>query len=426
MRSEGTADVSELDTQRSGPLVGVRVIDLTHILSGPYATMLLADMGADVIKVEEPDRGDHHRSTPPHVAGESAYFLSINRNKRSLALDLKSADGREVFLDLVHASDVVVENFRPGTLQRLGLAYEVLAAANPRIIVCSISGFGQTGPLRDKTSYDLVAQAMSGAMSLTGEPGRLPLRSAIPIGDMCGGLFGALGILAALQERARTGRGQVVDVSMYDAMLSLMTQLISPFVVTGHEPEPVGAGHHHLAPYGTFRTADGYLVIAAAQGQHWPRLCAALGRPALASDPRFATLSDRVAHAAELTAELETVLRARSSAEWAAILDAAGIPNGPVLTLRQVIEHPHTAARQMMVAVEHPRVGRLAITGYPIKFGAAPAAPRPAPLLGQHSVEVLREVLGYTPGRIAHLAATGTIRAAASEAHLPAESNVPA
>ncbi|MBI3965661.1 MAG: CoA transferase [Chloroflexi bacterium] len=392
------------------PLAGIRVADLTHILSGPYCTMLLADLGADVIKVEEPTRGDHHRTTPPKKGGESAYFLPINRNKRSLALDLKSLEGHALFLDLIRISDVVVENFRPGALDRLGLGYEALAAVNPRIILCSISGFGQTGPLRDKTSYDLVAQAMSGSMSITGEPGRMPLRSAIPAGDISGGVFGALAVLAALQQRERAGRGQKLDVSMFDAMISFMTQLISPYVATGVEPPPVGSGHHDLAPYGTFHTADGYIVITAAQGQLWPRLCAALGRPELAAEPRFVDLPSRRKNVAVLTEELERILAERTTAEWATILDEAGIPNGPVLTVSQLVQHPLTLAREMMIPVEHPRAGTFPITGYPVKFQERLPAPRPAPLLGQHSREVLAETLGYGADRIEELLSKGVVR----------------
>lgn len=404
----------------AGPLQGIRVLDLTRVLAGPYSTMLLGDLGAEVLKVEPPGIGDETRVIPPHRGGESHYFLAINRNKKSLVIDLKQDAGKQILYDLLPHCDALIENYRPGVLERLGLGPDRLLAANPRLIVCSISGFGQTGPLRDRPSYDIVTQAMGGAMSVTGEPGRAPVKLGLPMGDLAGGLFAALGILAALQERQRTGRGQVIDVGLYDCMVGLLGYLAELYLFTGQNPEPVGSGHQIIVPYGAYQASDGYLVIALHSGNFYRKFCDTIGRPELASDPRFATGEARQQHKDVLNQLVADLVRQHPRAHWLDLLTGAGIPAAPIQRLSDVVAHPHTQARQLLTSMEHPTAGTVPIIGRVLKFAQEQQAVAPAPLYGQHSRSVLQDLLGYSAAHIDALFSTGAIAEGRQDTTTPA------
>ena len=393
-----------------GPLAGIRVLDLTRVLAGPFATSLLADLGADVIKVERPGDGDETRHIAPLRDGESHYFLTINRNKRGIVVDMKQPDGRQVVLDLARACDVCVENFRPGVIQRLGLDYESVRAVRPDIVYCSISAYGQTGPYAGRSAFDVAIQAMGGAMSVTGEPGGRPLRMGLPMADLSAGLFAAVGMLAAVVERQCTGQGQFVDVSMMDAMVGLLTQYAGRYFMTGEDVEPVGASHPSVSPYGTYETADGHIVIANLGEGFWPKIARAVGRPELGSDPRYRTNQERVRRRQEVDDLVNSETRKRTTAEWERIFEAEDVPHGPVLKVSQVLNHAQVRAREMVIQVEHARLGRIPTTGRALRFGAHGHEPMTAaPVLGQHTEEVLREVLGYDPARVADLRARGVV-----------------
>jgi crotonobetainyl-CoA:carnitine CoA-transferase CaiB-like acyl-CoA transferase len=371
----------------SGALEGLRVLELTHVMAGPFCGQVLADMGADVIKVEPPGRGDSSRRS----MGTSA-FLAVNRNKRSLALDLKDPAHRDAFLRLADRADVVLENNRPGVVARLGVDYETLSARNPRLIYASISGFGQTGPYAQRAGYDLIAQGLSGVMSVTGEPGGDPVKCGVPVGDLSAGLFCAVGILSALAARERTGRGQQIDTSLFEGALALSVWEAAELFSTGRVPQKLGSAHRVNAPYQALRTADGYLTVAGNSQAHWERLCAVIGREELVADARFASNADRMANRPELAAELEAALAARGTDEWVAALEAAGIAAGPIHDYGEVFADPHTRAREMEVTMEHPEEGSVRGLGIPVKLSGTPGSVRrAAPLLGQHSAEVLRE-----------------------------------
>ncbi|MBI4610888.1 MAG: CoA transferase [Candidatus Rokubacteria bacterium] len=378
-------------------LEGLRVLDLSSHLSGPYCSMILGDLGADVIKVEHPEGGDSARGMPPFVNGQSAPFMTFNRNKRSLTLDLKQPAGLEISRRLAARADVFLENFKPGTAERLGLGYRELAASNPRLIYCSISGFGQTGPYRDRGGFDLIAQGMSGLMSITGEEDGPPLRVPLPISDLCGGMFGAIGILAAVAARERTGRGQWVDTSLLETPIALSVYEAAQYFATGEVPPRLGPGHRTSAPYQAFRTKDGWITIGGAAQHFWPRLCGLLGLEDLARDARFATNAERVKRRKELAAILQERLERETTASWLERLEAEGIPAGPIYTYDQVFADPHVRAREMVVEVEHAAAGATRILGIPIKLSETRGAiRRPAPLLAEHTAEILAE-LGYTP-----------------------------
>jgi crotonobetainyl-CoA:carnitine CoA-transferase CaiB-like acyl-CoA transferase len=395
------------------PLPGVRVLDLTRVLAGPFATCILGDLGAAVLKVEEPDEGDHVRTLPPHYPGhESHYFVAVNRNKRSIAVDLKQPAGRDLVLDLAAECDVVVENFRPGVMERLGLGFSALVERRPDVILCSISGFGRTGPMSEKPSFDLVTQALSGVMSVTGEPDGPPTKLGLPLGDLGGGLWGAISVLAALNRRHLSDRPQHIDLSLLEGMVGLLGYLGQVTLMTGESPGRVGSGHHTIVPYGRFEAADGYLVLALHVGSFWRRFCAVVGRSDLIEDPRFRTTADRRDNRVELEQIVGDILRTRTRAEWHKLLGDADIPQGPILDVGEALHSEQLAARQVLMTMHHPTAGDLQTVRPPIRFvdEALPASPRPSPRLGEHTRQVCRELAGLDDERIDALERSGVIR----------------
>jgi crotonobetainyl-CoA:carnitine CoA-transferase CaiB-like acyl-CoA transferase len=396
------------------PLDDLVVFDLSRVLSGPYCSMYLGDFGARVVKLERPGEGDDTRSYgPPFVAGEACYYLSVNRNKESLALDLKHPDGQALAKKLAARADVVLENFRPGALARLGLGPSELMAANPRLIYASISGFGHHGApgWTSRPGYDLVVQGMGGIPSITGDPGGAPSKVGASIADMVAGLYALVGILVALHARGRTGRGQHVDVSMLDGQISLLTYHAASFLMAGEPARRLGNAHPSVAPYETFQAADGWLNIAVGNDSLWRTFAhKILGRPELATDPRYATNAARVAGRDELVGWLAPLVRARPAAVWLAELEAAGIPCGPILDVGQALAHPAVVARNMVTSVEHPTAGRIALTGVPVRLGETPGSVRTAPpRLGEHSAALLAELCGVGAAEFAALERAGVV-----------------
>ena len=390
-----------MSEKKTGPLAGMRVLELTQIMSGPTCGQLLADMGADVIKVEKLPGGDDARGyRDPAINGVSAPFMMMNRNKRGLAIDLKHADGKAILLRMVQDSDVLVENFRGGTMDKLGLGYEMLRAANPGLIYCAITGYGRTGPYADKGGFDLIAQGFAGLMSITGEPGRPPAKTGNAVSDMNAGILGALGIVAAYVHKLKTGEGQIVDTSLSDAALQQLYWHAAIFFATGKSSTPTGSAHVLTAPYQAFEASDGWINIGGANQANWERIAEVLGHPEWRENPRFASNRDRMAHLDELVTLMNGVLRTQTRAHWQAAFDAAGVPAGPVHTVGEALTHPQTLARGMVVELEHPQAGATRALGCPIHFSATPAQiTRPAPLLGQHTRELMRE-FGYTEQQV--------------------------
>ena len=395
----------------SHPLEGVRILELGQVIAGTYGNQVLSDLGAEVIKVETPE-GDLGRN--PSVApyrGLSGLFLTLNRNKQSIVINLKTEAGRKLFYDLVKISDVVVDNFRPGVLERLQVDYATLSAINPRIIQCSVTGFGAEGAYKDYPAFDLVIQAISGHMAITGEPGRPPARVGIPLADLSGGIYSCKGILAALFDRERTGKGRRVELSMFDSMLTLLSYMGTMWLTNGDLPQPPGSAHDYTVPWQAFEASNGYVVVATRQEIFWRKLCGVLEDRGLTDDPRFATNALRVEHRAVLVPHLERIFRTRTVADWLERLRAAEVPAAPVNNLDGAFAEPPVAEREMIVEYDHPDVGKVRLPGNPIKMsGVSGTISRPAPRLGEHTDAVLSRLLRLTPEQIASLRQQGAIK----------------
>ena len=395
---------------RLTPLSGIRVLDLTRVLAGPFCSMILADMGAEVIKVEEPGKGDDTRSWPPFVGGEATYFMSVNRNKKSLTLNLKAPAARKIFTDLVKMSDVVLENFRPGTMEKLGLGYATLAKLNRKLVYCAVSGFGESGPDAGRAGYDLVVQAESGVMDITGFADGPPVKMGTSIADLVAGMSAAHGVTLALLARTRTRRGQKVEIGMLDAMAALLTYQAGIYWGTGQKPGRRGNAHPSIVPYEVFKAADAYLTLGVANNSLWERCCAAMERTDIMRDPRFATESARVENRATLVPLLNDILGERSADEWMKRFEAAGVPAGRIRTVPEVCESEHLKARGMIQALTHPTAGPITVMGVPITLHGTPGAVRtPPPTLGQHTDQVLKSLLRMKPAQIAALHAEGAV-----------------
>jgi crotonobetainyl-CoA:carnitine CoA-transferase CaiB-like acyl-CoA transferase len=396
--------------QAAKPLGGIRVLDLTRVLAGPFCSMLLADMGAEVIKVEEPGKGDDTRRWPPFVGGEATYFMSVNRNKLSATVNLKTPEGLDLLKRLAAKSDVLIENFRTGTMDRLGLGHRALSRVNPRLVYCSISGFGESGPEAQRAGYDLIVQGESGIMDLTGFPDGPPVKVGNSIADLVAGMSAAHGITLALLARTRTRRGQKVEIAMLDVMASLLTYQAGIYFGTKQRPTRKGNEHPSIVPYEVFKAADAYMTLGVANNSLWAQCCRALERPDLAADPRFDTEAKRVANRAVLVPLLNEILATRNADEWLKRLEASGVPAGRIRTVAEVCESEHLKARGMIAPLAHPTAGTVTVMGVPIRLHGTPGAVRTAPpLLGQHTEAVLRRVLGLRGAQIARLRRAGAL-----------------
>ena len=396
----------------SGPLTGLRILDLTRILAGPFATMILSDMGAEVIKVERPEGGDLSRGTGPFIDGESYYFVSVNRGKQSVTLNLAHPDGQKALRDLAGACDVLIENFVPGTMQGFGLSYEDLAADNPRLVYCSISGFGQTGPYAQRPALDIIVQAMGGIMSITGETGGAPVRPGSSLGDMIAGLFSVNAILAAVHEREQSGHGQMIDISMLECQLAILEAAVGRYVSTGEAPGPLGTRHPSFTPFQAFQTADDWIVVAIVGGMRdqWPLFCAVIDRVDLIDDPRYEDGYQRTLHYDELIPSLEAAMLSKPAATWLKEFGDVGIACGPVNRIDQVLADPQVQYRGALVDVPHPRVGKVPVVNTPLKFSRTPAGDLgAAPDLGEHNRAILQDLLGYDDARLGRLEDEGVI-----------------
>jgi crotonobetainyl-CoA:carnitine CoA-transferase CaiB-like acyl-CoA transferase len=394
----------------SSPLSGVRVLDLSQMLAGPFGSMILADLGAEVIKIERPGEGDIGRGMPPHYFhGESVYFLSVNRNKKSLTLDLKSQEGLDIFYRLVKVSDVVFDNFRPGVVEKLRIDYESLQKITPRIITCSVSGYGQTGPFKDRPAFDLIIQARGGIMSYTGEPGRMPVRMGAPMGDLTGGVYAAHGVMAALYHREKTGQGQRIDISLLDSQLSLQIYRGLYYLYAGEVAQPVGSGHVSANPIRAFKTQTFDIVIDANTDKFFQELCAGMDRKELASDPRFITRADRLKNKEALYAILEEVFLQKTGEEWLELLEGR-LPAGPINTVDMALSDPQVLARNMVVETTHRSGEKMKLLGSPIKMSPA-GEPQftPPPALGEHTDQILKDLLDFGSQEIRDLRGKGVI-----------------
>ncbi len=406
-----TSDKGTADRGQPGPLSGMRVIDLTHVMAGPTCTLMLADMGADVVKVEKiPDGDDTRRSVPPVIGGESAAFMMMNRNKRGIALDLKTEGGKQVLARLLEDADVVVENYRPGTMARLGFDYDALRRDNPALIYCALSGFGRTGPYSRRGGFDLIAQAMSGLMSITGEgPGRAPVKCGAPVTDITCGILAAMGILAAYAHRLKTGQGQMVDISLLEAGIVQTYWQSAIALATGVAPGPMGSAHPLNAPYQAFEAADGWVVIGGGNQRNWERMLEALDATDLATDPRFVDNAARMDHLQALQATLAPYFKRHRSADLLRRFEASGVPAGPVYDVLQMQADPQVRAREMVTTVRHEREGMVETIGLPVKFSDTPGGVRTgAPVYGQHTREVLRQA-GFREDELDALFAAGAV-----------------
>ncbi|WP_353471689.1 CaiB/BaiF CoA-transferase family protein [Salipiger sp. H15] len=407
---------------RSGPLAGVRVLDFSRILSGPYASMVLADLGAEVIKIEPLERGDETRAFPPFVGGLSHYYIALNRSKKSVALDLKSPEGIRIAKELAAQSDILLENFRPGVMDRLGLGYAALKADNPKLIYCSITGFGKDSPHGNKPAFDIVAQALSGVMSVNREPGQAPNKLGLPLGDMAGSIFSLFGVLAALHERHVTGHGRHVEVAMLDSLIAMQGYLSQIYFVSGQSPQPVGTQHPSIVPYGSFATADGHVIVACLTERFWHNFARCIGRPELIEDPRFAAYEARLRNRAALEPIILAEMGRESTAHWLDRLSEFDVPNAPILSIAEALEQEHVAAHGLIETVEHPEIGPLRLVTSPIRFdGAGPSGARAPSLLGEDTAEVLREKLGYSEAQLRALRRQAVIGGRAEEVAAPHE-----
>lgn len=379
------------------PLEKLVVLDLTRVLAGPYSAMMMGDFGADIIKIEQPEVGDDSRAFGPFVGKESAYYMSLNRNKRSMTLNFKEQGARDLFKEMVKKADVVLENYRPGTMEKFGLGYDVLKEINPKIIYAACSGFGETGPYSQKPAYDIIVQAMGGIMSITGQEGGEPTRPGASIGDIIAGLFTTIGVTMALYHRAMTGEGQKIDVAMLDCQVAILENAISRYLVSGVVPTPLGNRHPSITPFEAFTASDGHVIVGAGNDRLWKKLCEMIGKEELLTDERFLTNSLRTTNQKALKPILDTVFKNKTIDEWLALLEEAGVPCAPINTVDRVVKDPQVMAREMIVEIEHPVAGKLHVPGVPIKMHKTPGSvDTPAPMLGQHTEEILNELLGLS------------------------------
>ncbi len=393
-----------------GPLKGIRVLDLTRILAGPYAAMILRDLGAEVIKIEQPGVGDEARGIGPFKNDFSLYFMSINRGKKSLTLNLKSQPGKDILVELVKKSDVLLENFRPGAMKKLGLDYETLKTHHPPLLYAACSGFGQTGPYAGRGAYDMIIQGMGGMISITGEPNRPPVRVGTSISDITAALFTAIGILSALRHRDKTGEGQFIDVAMLDCQVAILENAMVRYLSTGEVPQPLGRRHPTITPFEAFESADGYVVIAMGNNVLWKKFCEHVKQPELIDDSRFSTNALRTENHEELFPILAEIMRQRSTEQWVTALEEIGVPCGPVNTVDKVASDPQVRAREMIVEVEHQMTGAVGIPGVPIKLSETPGSvDAPAPNLGEHTGEILTGLLGMAPDDVDRLKRQGVV-----------------
>ena len=393
-----------------GPLSGIKVLDLTRVLAGPYATMLLGDLGAEVIKIEQPGTGDESRNFGPFKNGFSLYFMSVNRGKRSVTLNLKSERGRAIFKQLLTHTDVVVENFRPGTMKKLGLDYDTLKAAHPSLIYAACSGFGQTGPYAQQGAYDMIIQGMGGIISITGEPEGPPVRVGTSISDITAALFTTIGILSALHHRHQTGKGQFVDVAMLDSLVAVLENAVVRYFATGEAPKPLGARHPAITPFEAFASADGHVIIALGNDTLWAKFCEHVKRQDLISDERFRTNADRTENHNDLFPILSEIMSQRTTDNWIDALGEIGVPCGPINAMDKVVSHPQVQAREMITRVAHQITGEVEVPGVPIKLSDTPGnVDAPAPSLGEHTTEILTEVLKMSPDEVESLRQNGVI-----------------
>ncbi|MCE2400084.1 CoA transferase [Candidatus Poribacteria bacterium] len=394
----------------AGPLDGIKVLDLTRVLAGPYTTMILSDLGAEVIKIEQPGIGDESRNFGPFKNGFSLYFMSVNRGKRSVTLNLKTERGKTIFKQLVKQSDILVENFRPGTMKKFGLDYEALAAEHPSLIYAACSGFGQTGPFAQQGAYDMIIQGMGGIISITGEPDGPPVRVGTSISDITAALFTTIGILSALHHRNNTGKGQLVDVAMLDSLVAVLENAIVRYFATDEIPKPLGSRHPAITPFEAFESADGHVIIAIGNDVLWAKFCEHVDRKNLISDPRFSSNAERTANHSELFPILSEIMRQRTTDEWIDALEKIGVPCGPINTIDKVVSHPQVQAREMITQVVHQVTGAVEVPGVPIKLSDTPGdVDAPAPGLGEHTDEILTDMLKMSSDEMEQLRQEGII-----------------